>query len=40
MGDLERQESEYFLSKWLSAFRPKMIKLKMNLFTEFPTTND
>ena len=27
MGDIERQESEYCLLKWLSAFRSKMIKL-------------
>lgn len=40
MGDPERQESVYRLSKWVSAFRSKMIKLKLNLFAEFPFTND
>ena len=40
MGDPGRQGSEYCLSKWLSAFWSKMIKLKLNLFAEFRITND
>ena len=40
MGDSGRQGREYCLSKWLSAFWSKMIKLKLNLFAEFRITND